>query len=133
MQKLAFIFLFAVAAFLFGAPADAFAHQGHHATSQAKNAEPAEKAAFNAAPQSASQFGQTVSASEDARTDKCPHGQGLHGDGCCACGGHASAAIDVGVEASHRLPRSRLSGEGITPGFVRDAVSDLTRPPKSFV
>lgn len=132
MQKLAFIFLFMVAAFLFGAPADAFAHQSHHHASQATNAALTEMAVVDAAPESTLHFGQTVSAAEDARTGKCPHGHGLHGDGCCACGGHASAAINVGAEDSHRLPPSRLSGESIAPGFIRDAVSDLTRPPKTF-
>jgi hypothetical protein len=130
MRKFAWFIAFAAAALFFGAPESAFAHGNHHHVQQTQtapaaifdNVKPAENTSY---------LGETVSAGEP-RADKCPHGQGVGCEFCCACVGGVSAAIAAPFVIDRDLRVQQQDVSLGSPYRVWQTVLDLSRPPKSF-
>lgn len=124
--------LFAVAALFFSAPQGAFAHGNHHHAQQTQNA-PMPSLDRNALIEMDVQhFAQSVSAADEI-AGECPHGQKQTDCGfCCACAGGASVALAT-PELAGRSLHSRSERNWLAvPYEIRQAVLDLSRPPKTF-
>jgi hypothetical protein len=128
MRKLALLTLFAAAALFFGAPENAFAHSNHNHMQQAQSG-PVLHA--DATAHAAEHIDEFVSAAYP-QTDTCPHGQGADCDYCCACMGAASVALATQEVASGTYHAEGASADLAVLYEIRQAVLDLSRPPKSF-
>jgi hypothetical protein len=128
MRKLALLTLFAAAALFFGAPENAFAHPNHHHVQQTQTG-PVMSAGM-AAP-AIEHFDEFVSVAHP-QADKCPHGQGDDCGFCCACACGASVAVTTQevLSGTHHVESGQAALAVLYE--VRQAVLDLSRPPKSF-
>jgi hypothetical protein len=128
MRKLALLTVFAAAALFFGAPESAFAHPNHHPVQQTQSASAPDIDITAAAVE---HFDEFVSVAYP-QADKCPHGQAADCDFCCACAGAASVALATQeILSSASRVRSEPT-ELAMPYEIRQAVLDLSRPPKTF-
>lgn len=134
MRKLAWLTLIAAAVLFFGGPEYAFAHSSHHHVQQAQThsqhatASGIEHAVLSSEIERDGEF-VSVSAPLD---EQCPHGQDADCASCCACAGGASVAL-VTPEVQGRAVQAHSEPAWRSVAFeVRQAVLDLSRPPKSF-
>jgi hypothetical protein len=129
MRRLIWLLLFAVAA-LFAAQDGAFAHAGHPAP-QAQNVS-APYVEHAGASEPTFHFEESVSTA-DRHAGHCPHQHHNDSDCCCACAGSASAAVLVREFVGDETATREASVPEVQPYQIRQAVLDLSRPPKSFI
>jgi hypothetical protein len=126
--------LFAAAALFSGAHDSAFAHDNHFHSAQTQSAgithiEAASAAVIGDCGSHAEDFVSTA----DLQKQQCRHGHTQSDcDSCCACAASASVAIATSYVISGA---TRVRSEAIplaSAYHIRQAVLDLSRPPKSF-
>jgi len=124
--------LFSAAALFFSAPESAFAHGNHHHAEQTQNMLAISIDRNALAEMAAHDFEQSVSAA-DVPAGTCPHGHKQTDCGfCCACTGSTSVAL-ASPELASRAAHARSERPELSVAYeVRQAVLDLSRPPKSF-
>ena len=134
MRKLAWLTLVAAAALFFSAPESAFAHGAHHhATHAQSHSQPAPAASIEHALVSEESHHDAAFVSARApEQQKCPHGQGTGCGFCCACAGGASVALATPEMPGRALRALREHDWRSPPHEIRQAILDLSRPPKSF-
>lgn len=131
MRKVVWLIAFALSALLFGAADSAFAHSSVSAHSAHSTA--AAQPHIVAKAEAAKLPGEFVS-SFDAQPAPCPHGQGGSDCGfCCACPMSASAAITTPGSVFREDQADVIRVVPVAAQRLRQAVFDLSRPPKSFV
>jgi hypothetical protein len=128
MRKLALLTLFAAAALFFSAPENAFAHSNHNHVQQTQSGPVLNGDATAHAAEHIDEF---VSAAYP-QTDTCPHGQGADCGFCCVCACGASVALTTQEVASGTYHAESASADLAVLYEIRQAVLDLSRPPKSF-
>ena len=131
MRKFTWLTAFAVVALLFGAPGNAFAHPNHVHAVQVQNPQALN---FDAAASVADHVihADELVSSAELQKEKCQHGNAASDcDACGACS--ASSAAIATSELAIIKRRGRDEGAQLAaPYHVRQAVLDLSRPPKSF-
>ncbi len=134
MRKFAWLTLVAAAALFFGVQGSAFAHANHdhYAHSQSVVAANIETVTVSAVGNCGSHAEEYVS-SADLQKQQCRYGHTQSDcDSCCVCSASASVAIDTSqVFPGVTLVRSEAIPLA-APYIVRQAILDLSRPPKSF-
>lgn len=132
MRKFAWLMLFSAAALFFSAPESAFAHGNHRHAEQTQATQPVSFDRNALEEIGAHEFEQSVSAA-DYPAGKCPHGHRQADCGfCCACAGNASVAL-ASPEFANRVTHTRSEQPELSVAYeVRQAVLDLSRPPKTF-
>lgn len=124
--------LFAAAALFFGAQDSAFAHDNHVHSAQTQSASITHIEAATAVGECGNHAEDFVSAA-DLQKQQCRHGQTQSDcDSCGACSVSASVALATSYVVSG-VTRVRSEAISLAAAYhIRQAVLDLSRPPKSF-